>query len=154
MNAKEFISSHIFDNKIELYVNAIQNKYYGETTLITIEVDHKRFWSGSKFFDPEYFQIIDNVREDIYTEKIEDLLPLIALPENYMLDFIHSNTKIYERFLKIIESLGYDVRFVFEDYSPYAYFYVYGSDQDLEDLYVTLEDRYNFHLDDTVLISE
>ena len=91
MNAKEFISSHIFDNKIELGVEVTKNKYYGESTLISIEVDHKRFWSGSKFFDPEYFQIIDNIREDIYTEKIEDLLPLIALPESYKIEFTHKN---------------------------------------------------------------
>jgi hypothetical protein len=127
----------------------------GELLIIKINIDSKKIYKSSGYFDKNYFKLISDLADGNIDDELFEFLPMIGYDFSALEIFYDKDDLSgYKNLFYAINDLEYKYRVIDRFYStPWLYIEFNASDVEVDNIYYILEDEFGLSIDDVILLS-
>ena len=127
----------------------------GELLIIEINIDSKKIYRSSGYFDNNYFELISDLADGNIDDELFEFLPMIGYNFSALEIFYNKDDLSgYKNLFYAINDLEYKYRVINRFHStPWLYIEFNASGVEVDNIYNVLEDEFDLSIDDIVLLS-
>ena len=126
-----------------------------DTLVIYLDVDSKRLYKSSGYFDPKYYDLIYKLADGVLDDDVNDFFPMVGYEfDEIRINYEKGDLDGYKNLFYALNDLNYDY-IVFDGFYPTPWLYIQFNvpDEEVNNLYDILEDEFDLSVDDVILLS-